>query len=91
MIALKLVGDEGYVVTEAGFGSDIGMEKFFNIKCRASGKIPNAVNQFSIQLTTIKLSLISFSTHPDRSCCNSSRFKNAWRWTTGHIGFSLET
>lgn len=33
-IALKLVGEHGYVVTEAGFGADIGMEKFFNIKCR---------------------------------------------------------
>ncbi|KAJ3361354.1 tetrahydrofolate synthase [Allomyces javanicus] len=32
----------GYVVTEAGFGADIGMEKFFNIKCRASGLAPNA-------------------------------------------------
>lgn len=42
-IALKLVGPEGIVVTEAGFGSDIGMEKFFNIKCRTSGHIPNAV------------------------------------------------
>lgn len=42
-IALKLVGKDGFVLTEAGFGSDIGMEKFFNIKCRASGKIPNAV------------------------------------------------
>lgn len=31
------------LVTEAGFGADIGMEKFFNIKCRASGLIPNAV------------------------------------------------
>jgi formyltetrahydrofolate synthetase len=40
MIALKL-GD--YVVTESGFGADIGMEKFFNIKCRYSGLIPNAV------------------------------------------------
>ncbi len=39
-IALKL-GD--YVVTESGFGADIGMEKFFNIKCRYSGLIPNAV------------------------------------------------
>lgn len=36
-IALKLVGKDGFVLTEAGFGSDIGMEKFFNIKCRASG------------------------------------------------------
>eukprot|EP00002_Diphylleia_rotans_P016107 TRINITY_DN312_c0_g1_i1.p1 TRINITY_DN312_c0_g1~~TRINITY_DN312_c0_g1_i1.p1 ORF type:complete len:648 (-),score=150.50 TRINITY_DN312_c0_g1_i1:97-2040(-) len=42
-IALKLVGPDGFVVTEAGFGSDIGMEKFFNIKCRTSGLIPNAV------------------------------------------------
>lgn len=42
-IAMKLVGKDGFVVTEAGFGSDIGMEKFFNIKCRSSGKIPNAV------------------------------------------------
>ncbi|CAG0881262.1 unnamed protein product [Darwinula stevensoni] len=42
-IALKLVGPHGYVVTEAGFGADIGMEKFFNIKCRYSGLVPNAV------------------------------------------------
>jgi formate--tetrahydrofolate ligase len=39
-IALKLVGKDGFVVTEAGFGADIGMEKFFNIKCRASGLKP---------------------------------------------------
>ncbi|RME48888.1 MAG: formate--tetrahydrofolate ligase [Caldilineae bacterium] len=42
-IALKLVGPDGYVVTESGFGADVGMEKFFNIKCRYSGLIPNAV------------------------------------------------
>ncbi|MCB0017573.1 MAG: formate--tetrahydrofolate ligase, partial [Anaerolineales bacterium] len=42
-IALKLVGKDGYVITEAGFGADIGMEKFFNIKCRASGLVPNVV------------------------------------------------
>ncbi len=42
-IALKLVGRDGYVVTESGFGADIGMEKFFDIKCRYSGLIPNAV------------------------------------------------
>lgn len=42
-IALKMVGENGFVITEAGFGSDIGMEKFFNIKCRSSGLIPNAV------------------------------------------------
>ncbi|UYM06201.1 formate--tetrahydrofolate ligase [Solicola gregarius] len=31
-----------YLVTEAGFGADIGAEKFFNIKCRASGLTPDA-------------------------------------------------
>ncbi|MCG3141651.1 MAG: Formate--tetrahydrofolate ligase [Anaerolineae bacterium] len=39
-IALKLAD---YVVTESGFGADIGMEKFMNIKCRYSGLIPNVV------------------------------------------------
>lgn len=39
-IALKL---SDYVVTEAGFGSDLGMEKFFNIKCRYSELKPDAV------------------------------------------------
>ena len=42
-IALKLVGPKGYVITEAGFGADIGMEKFFDIKCRYSGLKPDAV------------------------------------------------
>ena len=42
-IALKLVEENGFVVTEAGFGADIGMEKFFDIKCRYSGLTPNAV------------------------------------------------
>ena len=39
-IALKLAD---YVLTESGFGADIGMEKFFNIKCRYSGLIPDVV------------------------------------------------
>jgi len=39
-IALKLAD---YVITESGFGADMGMEKFFDIKCRASGLIPNVV------------------------------------------------
>ncbi len=42
-IALKLVGEDGYVITESGFGADIGMEKFFNIKCRYSGLVPHVV------------------------------------------------
>lgn len=39
-IALKLAD---YVLTESGFGADIGMEKFFNIKSRYSGLVPDAV------------------------------------------------
>lgn len=39
-IAMRL-GD--FVITESGFGADIGMEKFFNVKCRYSGLIPNCV------------------------------------------------
>jgi methylenetetrahydrofolate dehydrogenase (NADP+)/methenyltetrahydrofolate cyclohydrolase/formyltetrahydrofolate synthetase/formate--tetrahydrofolate ligase len=39
-IALRLAD---YVVTESGFGADIGMEKFFDIKCRYSGLTPDTV------------------------------------------------
>jgi formyltetrahydrofolate synthetase len=42
-IALKLAGPDGYVLTEAGFGADMGMEKFFDIKCRYSGLVPDCV------------------------------------------------
>ena len=38
-LALRLAD---FVVTEAGFGSDLGAEKFFNIKCRTSGLQPSA-------------------------------------------------
>lgn len=51
-VALKLAGTEpndpeakdrvGYVLTEGGFGADMGMEKFCNIKCRVSGLNPDA-------------------------------------------------
>jgi formyltetrahydrofolate synthetase len=40
MLGTKL-GD--YHVTESGFGADIGFEKFWNLKCRMSGLVPNAV------------------------------------------------
>ncbi len=39
LTALRLAD---YVVTESGFGSDLGAEKFFNIKCRADGLRPDA-------------------------------------------------
>ena len=46
-VALKL-GD--YVVTESGFGSDMGMEKFFDIVCRVGGLSPNVV----VLVTTVR-------------------------------------
>ncbi len=45
--ALKL---SDYVVTEAGFGADLGAEKFFNIKCRKAGLRPDA----AVLVATIK-------------------------------------
>lgn len=49
-IAVKLVGPGGFVVTEAGFGADIGTEKFMNIKCRYSGLTP----QCAVIVATIR-------------------------------------
>ncbi len=46
-IALKLAD---YVVTESGFGSDVGFEKFCNIKCRVSGLRPDCV----VLVTTVR-------------------------------------
>lgn len=39
-----------YLVTEAGFGADMGAERFFNIKCRASGLVPDA----AVVVTTVR-------------------------------------
>lgn len=39
-LGLKLAD---YVITESGFGADLGLEKFFDIKCRVSGLMPDAV------------------------------------------------
>lgn len=46
-LALKMAD---YVVTEAGFGADLGAEKFFDIKCRAANLTPDAV----VLVTTIR-------------------------------------
>jgi formate--tetrahydrofolate ligase len=45
--ALKMAD---YVVTEAGFGADLGAEKFLNIKCRQSGLLPDA----AVLVATVK-------------------------------------
>ena len=47
LTAMKLAD---YVVTEAGFGSDLGAEKFFDIKCRAAGLAPDA----AVLVATVK-------------------------------------
>jgi formate--tetrahydrofolate ligase len=39
-----------FLVTEAGFGADMGAERFFNIKCRASGLVPDA----AVVVTTVR-------------------------------------
>jgi len=51
-VVADLIGISGgdFLVTEAGFGADIGAEKFFNIKCRASGLTPDA----AVVVTTIR-------------------------------------
>src|SRR6202034_2282632 len=43
-VVADLIGIHGgdYLITEAGFGSDMGAERFFNIKCRTSGLVPDA-------------------------------------------------
>ena len=46
---IAMAGGE-YVVTEAGFGADMGAEKFFNIKCRESGMKPDA----ALLVTTVR-------------------------------------
>lgn len=51
IIATKLgLSLADYVVTEAGFGSDLGAEKFFDIKCRKAGLAPDCV----VLVTTLK-------------------------------------
>ena len=51
-VVADLIGIHGgeYLVTEAGFGSDMGAERFFNIKCRTSGLIPDA----AVVVTTVR-------------------------------------
>jgi formate--tetrahydrofolate ligase len=43
-VVADLIGIHGgdFLITEAGFGADMGAERFFNIKCRASGLVPDA-------------------------------------------------
>jgi len=56
--ALKLAD---YVVTEAGFGADLGAEKFFNIKCRKAGLKPSA----AVLVATVKALKMHGGAHKD--------------------------
>lgn len=60
-------------VTEAGFGADIGMEKFFNIKCRYSGLTPNAV----VLVATVR-ALKMHGGGPAVTAGTSERYTNTW-------------
>ncbi len=76
-VALKLVGEDGFVVTEAGFGADIGAEKFMDIKCRYSGLVPqcsvivatvralkmHGLTSLSLDLLSLDLSFFQFRSH----------------------------
>ncbi len=75
--ALKL---SEYVVTEAGFGADLGAEKFFNIKCRSMGATPQCV----ILVATVRALKMHGGVHKDnlkdedvsslkRGCANLAR------------------
>jgi len=51
-VIADLIGIHGgdYLLTEAGFGADMGAERFFNIKCRTSGLVPDA----AVVVTTVR-------------------------------------
>jgi len=77
-VALKLVGPEGFVLTECGFGSDIGFEKFANIKCRYSGRSPDgAVLVVSIRALKLNGGSQAYKTENveavKRGVCNMTR------------------
>ncbi|HTS97036.1 MAG TPA: formate--tetrahydrofolate ligase [Streptosporangiaceae bacterium] len=51
-VLADLIGIHGgdFLITEAGFGADMGAERFFNIKCRVSGLVPDA----AVVVTTVR-------------------------------------
>ena len=70
--ALKLAD---YVVTEAGFGADLGGEKFFDIKCRKAGLAPDCV----VLVATIRaLKMHGGVRRPTSRRKTSRRWKPAW-------------
>ena len=86
-MALKL---SDYVVTEAGFGADLGAEKFLNIKCRNLGMSPDAV---VIVATLRALKYHGGATKEDASNVNNEALKRGIKNLIKHIenikGFGL--
>jgi len=71
-----------YVVTEAGFASDLGAEKFFNIKCRKAGLQP-AMSVLVATLQALKLS--GGSTEAEMKKPDSGKLKEGLRNLQKHI------
>src|SRR6201986_4545084 len=60
-VVADLIGIPGgaFLVTEAGFGADMGAERFFNIKCRTSGLVPDA----AVVVTTVRAMKVHSGRH----------------------------
>jgi len=71
--ALKLAD---YTVTEAGFGADLGAEKFFDIKCRKAGFKPDAV---------VLVATIRAIKHNAESHCGGDDLENGFDNVTAHF------
>ena len=64
-VVADLVGVRGgdYLITEAGFGTDVGAEKFFNVKCRVSGLTPDV----AVVVTTVRAVKLHSGAHRIRA------------------------
>ena len=69
-----------YLVTEAGFGADMGAERFFNIKCRTSGLVPDA----AVLVATVRALEGALGQVPDRGrpSIRPSCWSRAWMTST---------
>ncbi|MFH0839654.1 MAG: formate--tetrahydrofolate ligase [Candidatus Omnitrophota bacterium] len=82
IIADKMAfGLSDYVVTESGFGADLGGEKFFDIKCRASGLKPNA----AVLVCTVR----SLKMHSGRFAAGSEAHKRLFTEDLDALGEGL--
>ena len=72
-----------FLVTEAGFGADMGAERFFNIKCRVSGLTPDAAvvvaTVRALKTHSGKYRVVAGRPLPDGDAGRESRRRAAWR------------